>query len=311
MVETNKNVLCTAAAFPVLNRHLLLRTLICLLYFCPLIRLLSATNLPPTERITVEKVLDFRNPLPRNLTCIPNTNQLLVYHTSQKPNVVYQWDISRKLVLETYPLGDGFRCNKIFCSPDGRRTIVSCTRSSSFDVGHVFDDKALLIDNTSRKVIRSIPVEGAIYDLKSSTNFQLFQATTTLKKSYGFDALGESIPPYNFSYYEAPTNSRVRWVRNAKGLDPQTVGIFCRDDLGNEKHLIGESAHGPVVTKDNYVATERWGELIIWRLSDCQQVFKARLAKNTGFVTYCEPLNLILWADNDGSQLMGITIRRP
>ena len=64
-----------------------------------------------------------------------------------------------------------------------------------------------------------------------------------------------------------------------------------------------------VVTRDNqYVAVGSAGELLVWRLSDGQQIFRKRLAKQGGFVLYDVTDNLILWADTHGSELLGIRI---
>jgi hypothetical protein len=50
------------------------------------------------------------------------------------------------------------------------------------------------------------------------------------------------------------------------------------------------------------------GELLIWRLSDGKQMFRKGLSKQAGSVTYDAADNLILWADTERSELIGIRI---
>src|SRR5204863_9696292 len=96
-----------------------------------------------------------------------------VYHLFQKPNVVYQWDIKHKNILKTYKLGDGFICDKIKVSNDGRFTVIACSRSSDSSA------KALLVDNQLQQVVQSLPVkEYGIYVVRFSSNSHSFCLTT-------------------------------------------------------------------------------------------------------------------------------------
>jgi hypothetical protein len=48
------------------------------------------------------------------------------------------------------------------------------------------------------------------------------------------------------------------------------------------------------------------GELLIWRLADGEEIFRKGLTKQTASIRYDTVDNLILWADTDGSELLGI-----
>ncbi len=258
--------------------------------------------------ITVQKLLDFRKPLPRHVTCFPNTNHLFVYHLFQKPNLVYQWDIKQKKVLKTYDLGAGFICDHIRVSPKGRFSLIVGSTQQDFSA------KALLIDNRHRTLIRTIPIRddvSVVTHVQFSTNEQSFILTTNFRNTVGYDTTGARLAHIDASEYGEPKNERVRNVGAAKGRDPNTEGLYYRDDSGQEKRLHSHGVDSDfVITKDGrYLAAGYRGELLIWRLSDGQQVFRRALAKQAGFVAYCAGDNLILWVDVDGGELLGISIR--
>jgi hypothetical protein len=105
---------------------------------------------------------------------------------------------------------------------------------------------------------------------------------------------------------------RPEWVvENSKMTPVNEWGVYCRDKSGREHRLLDEGVNGNlVITADNrYVAAGSGGELLIWRLSDGKQIFRKRLAKESGFILYDAVDNLILWADTDGSELLGVRIR--
>ena len=158
------------------------------------------------------------------MTCIPGTEtQILVYHVNQKPDVVYQWDVKRKKLLKTYDLGDGFNCEGIDVSPDGRFTVISCDRSYNFDTGRDFATEALLVDNRNEKVVRNIviPKLELISDVQFSTNSEAFLINLTYPhKTLAFSTSGEPIQDYNVAEYQYRTTQKVWEVGNSKGAEP-------------------------------------------------------------------------------------------
>jgi hypothetical protein len=71
----------------------------------------------------------------------------------------------------------------------------------------------------------------------------------------------------------------------------QEWGVYCRDEGGREHRLHDQGVNrNLVVTRDNrYVAVGSSGELLVWRLSDGEQIFRKRLAKQTALFVMMQP----------------------
>ena len=267
-----------------------------------------AADEPAKENVTVEKLLTFPKPLPRHLTCFSNTNQFFVYHLFQKPNLVYHWSIKDKKVLKTYDIGQGYIPNGIKISEDGRFTLIACYTDTDFRA------KVLLIDNQRKTLVREIPIAGdlpAVTGMAFSTNGQSFRLTINFQRTMCYDATGAAIPSFDVPESLKATNQSVWVVENSKMTPMEDWGVYCRDEGGKE-HRLYDQGHKDwvVVTADKrYVAVGSSGELLIWRLTDGEQIFRKRLAKQSAFIRYDAADNFILWADTDGNELLGIRIR--
>jgi hypothetical protein len=276
---------------------------------CVLLGLLAfAADEPSKDSVTVEKLFNFPKPLPRHLTCFANTNQLFVYHLFQKPNLVYHWSIKDKKVLKTYDIGQGYICEGIKISQDGKFTLIAC------DTEKDFTTKVLLIDNHRKTLVRSIPIPGEIQVVSAmdfSTNGQSFRLTINFQKTMCYDTRGAPVSGFDVPEPLKTTNQNVWVVENSKSTPMKEWGVYCRDEVGRTHRLYDNGPNGNlVVAGDNrYVAVGWSGELLIWRLTDGEQIFRKRLAKQSGFIRYDAADNLILWADTDGSELLGIKIR--
>jgi hypothetical protein len=277
-----------------------------------------AAEEPVKDTVSVEKLIDFPKPLPRHVTAFSNTNQLFVYHLFQNPNLVYHWSIGEKKVLKTYDIGEGYICDGIKISSDGRFTLIACHSNKDFTT------KVLLIDNERKTLVRSIPFPGdvsVVSAMQFSTNGESFSVTISFQKTTCYDTTGTKISDFdvprslthtNQGVSVVPnTNQRVWVVPNSKMTPMSEWGVYCRDNTGREHRLFdqGHTSNLVVTTDNRYVAFGSNGELLIWRLSDGQQIFRKRLAKQSGFVLYDATDNLILWADVDGSELLGIRVR--
>jgi len=296
MQQTDRVCICLAG----FGTFVLLGLLICTTAF--------AGEDPVIDAVTVEKLFNFPVPLPRHLTCFSNTNQLFVYHLFQKPNLAYHWSIKDKKVLKTYDLEQGYICDEINISSDGRFTLIACHSNKDFTT------KVLLIDNQHKTLVRSIPIPGdttVISAMEFSTNGQSFRLTINFQKAMCYDTTGTRISNFEVPESVSNTNQSVWVVANSKMTPRNEWGVYCRDDAGREHRLLDQGHNGNlVVTRDNrYVAVGSSGELLIWRLSDGQQIFRKRLALQTGFIRYDATDNLLLWADTDGSELLGIRVR--
>ena len=270
--------------------------------------LVCGAAVPSKDTVTVEKLLKFPKPLPRHLACFPNTNQLFVYHLFQKPNLVYHWSIKDKKVLKTYNIGQGYNCEGIKISDDGRFTLVASDSVKNFTT------KVLLIDNQRKTVVRSIPIPGdisVVSGMEFSTNGQSFRLTINFQKTMCYDTTGTPVSGFDVPEPLKTTNQSVWVVENSKMTPMKEWGVYCRDEAGRTHRLHDNGPNGNlVVTGDNrYVAVGWSGELLIWRLSDGEQIFRKRLAKQSGFIRYDAMDNLILWADTDSNELLGIKIR--
>ena len=282
-----------------------------------------AADEPGKDRVTVEKLFDFPQPFATRLTCFPNTNQFFVYHFVQKPNLVYHWSIKEKKVLKTYDIGRGYVCDGIKISEDGRLTLIACHRNDDFTW------KVLLIDNQRKTLIRNIPIDlpavtntgvsengevilPAVTAMNFSTNSESFALTGNFRTAICYDTTGRRIPDSDVPASVAITNQRVWVVENSKGTLREKWGVYCRDDAGKEHRLHDYGPNGNlVVTGDNrYVAVGSNGELLVWRLSDAQEISRLHLGR--GLICYDAADNLILWAAASaasGSELFGIRIR--
>jgi hypothetical protein len=262
----------------------------------------------PIESVTVEKLLSFPKSLPRHLTCYSNTNDLFVYHLFQKPNLVYHWSLKEKKALKTYEIGDGYICDGIKIGLDGQFTLIACHRDSDFTT------KVLLINNERKVLVRSIPIPGdttVVSAMEFSTNGQSFRLTINFQNTLCYDTTGARVLNFDVPAPLKTTNQSVWVVPNSKMTPMNEWGVYCRDNAGRVHRLFdqGHTSNLVVTTDNRYVAFGTNGELLIWRLSDAQQIFRKRLAKQSGFVVYDATDNLILWADTDGNELLGIRIR--
>jgi hypothetical protein len=147
--------------------------------------------------------------------------------------------------------------------------------------------------------------------MQFSTNGESFFLTISFQKTICYDTTGTRISNFDMPKSVTNTNQRVWVVENSKMKAREEWGVYCRDEAGREHRLHDEGVNGNlVVTTDNrYVAVGSRGELLVWRLSDGRQIFRKRLAGQTGFVRYAATDNLILWADTEDSELLGIRIR--
>src|SRR5262245_36470946 len=84
------------------------------------------TSVAAEEIVKIEKLLDFPMSHPRQLTFFSNTNEFFVYHLFQKPNLVYHWSLGQKAILKTYDIGEGYICDQITVSTNGRFALIGC-----------------------------------------------------------------------------------------------------------------------------------------------------------------------------------------
>jgi hypothetical protein len=234
----------------------------------------------------------------RNFVFSPVTRQLFVSHTEPKvDDLLYQWNVDTRALQHTYHLGDGYMCDSVTLSPDGRFAVVGC-------VPHEFGEKpckTLIIDIKNKRITHDLGrKERNFHDVQFDRDGKRFLMTEGIEaKPVVYDTSGKTVDRFDPADFASAKNERV-WVVQSSKMTIRTHGLYCRDAKGRSHRLThNQWHHNYGLTKDKrYVAATTWdGEFIVWRLSDAKEMARKKMARQYGRLQYDPKNNRFLWGD--------------
>jgi hypothetical protein len=251
-----------------------------------------------TSSFRVDEILDFRRREVRTFVFSPATRRLFVSHTDKKDDRLYQWAVDAVRLEHIYRLGEGFLCDYVAASPNGRFLIVGCWPLKGFG------GKTLILDTQQHAIVHDLDRQGRVFSVQFSaegTRFFLRTSTTYDEDSGGvvYDISGNRIRDFDPNEFVSGGDVHIWRIPPSKEA-VNTHGLYCRDARG-QVHRLTDNEWGDnyALTKDaRYLAATTWGgELLVWRLADTKLVFEMKMAQQYGFLQYDPKANRFLWAD--------------
>lgn len=234
----------------------------------------------------VVNVLDFGRREVRTFCFCPANRHLFVSHTDKKDDLLYEWSLDDGKIVNTYRLGDGFMCDNVSASVDGRFLLVGCYPFPLVEPAGVkrSDFKTILIDVKAGKSIREFPITGRIRSACFDKTSTRILVTLNNGQATVYDLDGHVVRNFEIEGFALSRDKRV-WVIESSKVTLQTHGLYLKDNKGTE-HRLTDDVWGDNfrMTKDGrFIAATTWkGQLIVWRCSDGGEVFHKTMAKQSG-----------------------------
>lgn len=253
------------------------------------------------ELISMEDVLDFHRTPVRHLAFSPATRLLFVSHaddaTANFDDRLDQWNVDTERMEYVYQLGEGFMCQRIFPSPEGRFLVVCCYPRQGKE------HKLVLIDSQTRQV-RDLHEKQDIDRVTFTPDGSRFAVITWEMRSTGsgrpsvYDTSGQLVGSAGLEEFQPVEDPYLRYYPPEKGKERN--GLYVRDMKGEERHLDVDSlGRNFASTADGkYIAaTTADGDLLAFRRSDLKMIFQLHMAEEGGHLCYDSVKNRFLWAD--------------
>ena len=145
----------------------------------------------PSVPVHVNDLLDLGHRSVRVCVLCCETRRLFISHTEERDDDrLYQWNVDTKTVEHIYRLGDGYMCDNVALSPDGRTVVVGCW---PLDSGHC---KVLLLDANQKTIARDLGHSGRVFAVRfnrDGSRFVMRSSETINLPDAAYLANGESL----------------------------------------------------------------------------------------------------------------------
>ncbi|MCY2930079.1 MAG: WD40 repeat domain-containing protein [Planctomycetota bacterium] len=248
----------------------------------------SAAPKPQTSAFGLTEVLDFSQTSVSRLGFSPATRNLFVSFGDD--DKLYQWDLNTNTLAHTYRLGEGYRCDSVALSPDGRYLGVGCW---PLDAG-TRRCKTLILDTQAKRIHKDLGIDSRTYRPQFLPDGKTFAVDDGRLFDLDTRPVAGPLPPR-----PKPAPGSVWRIESSKETI-ETHGLYYRDAWGKDHRLTDtEWGDNYGITRDGkYVAATTWdGEVIVWRTKDRKEVFRKRIAVQYGHLAYDPGANRFLLAD--------------
>jgi len=240
---------------------------------------------------SIVNVFDLGRREVRNFVFTPGTRRLYVSFTDREDDLLYEWDVDREKLLRKYRLGKGYMCDSLAASPDGRYLIVGCW---PLDFPRL-ECKTVILDTEQKRITTTLDLMDRTFSPKFRDDGKRFWVDD---REHAFDLAGRPLPQSKFREPE-PTRGSPWRIESSK-MTVYTHGLYYRDASGKDHLLTQAEWHDNYcITKDGkFVASTTWGgEIVVWRTSDCHEVYRKKIADQYGYLAYDAEKNRILLGD--------------
>lgn len=239
----------------------------------------------------IEEILDLGYKESRVFIVDDKSRKLYVSFGANKNDILYVWDIDKRLLIDKYHVGKDYWVDRASLSSSGSHLFIGC-----YSMRNVFEKdryKTLLFDTTGKRDPININFNKRSFTQEFNKEGTIFWPDQSTNKAYDLngnwveDAIREDKIIENRSFWETQTRT-------------EGCKLHFRDIHGKDHFITDNFWHkNRCITKDNkYIVVITWdGELIIWETSNYKRIYYYKLADQYGYIAYDSKLNRVLISD--------------